>query len=125
MYTNDNNKFVECVCKSTGNLLQHYNSIYTLYIYIWDTTPQVGIIWRVTPKPLPLDYTGEGTFSEGRGMPLVDRTCFFVFHNFRILHLTKSTNYNIHAFFEALFIKYNISQLNTGLKASKELQLFT
>ena len=48
-----------------------------------------------------------------------------VFNNFRILHLTKSTNYNILAFLEALLIKYNNPQLNTGLKASKELQLFT
>ena len=48
-----------------------------------------------------------------------------VFNNFRILHLTKSTNYNILAFLEALLIKYNNPQLHTGLKASKELQLFT
>ena len=48
-----------------------------------------------------------------------------VFNNFRILHLTKSTNYNILASLEALLIKYNNPQLNTGLKASKELQLFT
>ena len=48
-----------------------------------------------------------------------------VFNNFRILHLTKSTNYNILAFLETLLIKYNSPQLNTGLKASKELQLFT
>ena len=48
-----------------------------------------------------------------------------VFNNFRILHLTRSTSYNILAFLEALLIKYNNPQLNTGLKASKELQLFT
>ena len=48
-----------------------------------------------------------------------------VFNNFRILHLTKSTNYNILAFLEALLIKYNNPRLNTGLKASKELQPFT
>ena len=29
-----------------------------------------------------------------------------VFNNFRVLHLTKSTNYNIVAFLEALLIKY-------------------
>ena len=43
-----------------------------------------------------------------------------IFNNVRILHLTKSTNY-ILAFLEALLIKYNNPQLNTGLKASKEL----
>ena len=48
-----------------------------------------------------------------------------VFNNFCILHLTKSTNYNILAFLEALLIKYNNPQLNTVVKASKELQLFT
>ena len=48
-----------------------------------------------------------------------------VFDDFRILHLTRSTSYNILAFLEALLIKYNNPQLNTGLKASKELQLFT
>ena len=47
------------------------------------------------------------------------------FNNFRILHLTKSTNYSILGFLEALLIKYNNPQLNTGLKGSKELQLFT
>ena len=45
-----------------------------------------------------------------------------VFNNFRILHYT---SYNILAFLENLLIKYNHPQLNTGLKASKELQLFT
>ena len=35
-----------------------------------------------------------------------------VFNNFRILHLTKSTNYNILAFLEASLIKYNNPQLN-------------
>ena len=30
-----------------------------------------------------------------------------VFNNFRILHLTRSTSYNILAFLEALLIKYN------------------
>ena len=34
-------------------------------------------------------------------------------------------DYNILAFLEALLITYNNPQLNTGLKASKELQLFT
>ena len=48
-----------------------------------------------------------------------------VFNNVRILHLTKSTKYNILAFLEALLIKNNNPQLNTGQKASKELQLFT
>ena len=48
-----------------------------------------------------------------------------VFSNFLILHVTRSTSYNILAFLETLLIKYNHPQLNTGLKASKELQLFT
>jgi hypothetical protein len=48
-----------------------------------------------------------------------------VFSNFRVLHITKSNSYNILAFLEALLIKHNHPQLNTGLKASKELQLFT
>jgi hypothetical protein len=48
-----------------------------------------------------------------------------VFNNYRILHITKSINYNILAFFEALLIKHNKPFLNTGLKTSKELQLFT
>jgi hypothetical protein len=48
-----------------------------------------------------------------------------VFNSYRILHITKSNNYNILAFLEALLIKHNKPFLNTGLKASKELQLFT
>ena len=49
-----------------------------------------------------------------------------VLNNYKILHSTKSSNYNILAFLEALLlIKHNKPFLNTGLKASKELQLFT
>jgi hypothetical protein len=48
-----------------------------------------------------------------------------VFNSYRILHITKSNNYNILAFLKALLIKHNKPFLNTGLKASKELQLFT
>ena len=48
-----------------------------------------------------------------------------VFNSYRILHITKSNNYNILAFLEALLIKHNKPFLNSGLKASKELQLFT
>ena len=48
-----------------------------------------------------------------------------VLNNYKILHSTKSNNYNILAFLEALLIKHNKPFLNTGLKASKELQLFT
>ena len=46
-----------------------------------------------------------------------------VFNKFQILHLTRSTSYtySILVFLEALLIKYNNSQLNAGLKASKEL----
>ena len=46
-----------------------------------------------------------------------------VFDNYRILHITTSNNYNILASLEALLIKHNKPFLNTGLKASKELQL--
>ena len=48
-----------------------------------------------------------------------------IFNNYRILHITKSGNYNILAFLEALLIKHYKPFLKTGLKASKELQLFT
>ena len=48
-----------------------------------------------------------------------------VLNNYKILHSTKSNNYNILASLEALLIKHNKPFLNTGLKASKELQLFT
>ena len=48
-----------------------------------------------------------------------------VFNSYRILHITKSNNHNTLAFLEALLIKHNKPFLNTGLKASKELQLFT
>ena len=48
-----------------------------------------------------------------------------VLNNCKILHSTKSNNYNILAFLEALLIKHNKPFLDTGLKASKELQLFT
>ena len=48
-----------------------------------------------------------------------------VLNNYKILHSTKSNNYNILAFLEAQLIKHNELFLNTGPKASKELQLFT
>ena len=48
-----------------------------------------------------------------------------VLNNYKILHSTKSNNYNILAFLEALLIKHNKPFLKTSLKASKELQLFT
>ena len=48
-----------------------------------------------------------------------------VLNNYKILHSTESNNYNILTFLEALLIKHNKPFLNTGLKASKELQLFT
>ena len=48
-----------------------------------------------------------------------------VLNNYKILHSTNSNNYNILAFLEALLIKHNKPFLNTGFKASKELQLFT
>ena len=48
-----------------------------------------------------------------------------VLNNCKILHSTKSNNDNILAFLEALLIKLNKPFLNTGLKASIELQLFT
>ena len=48
-----------------------------------------------------------------------------VLNNYKILHSTKSNNYNILAFLEALLIKHNKPFLNTGLKTSKELHLFT
>ena len=48
-----------------------------------------------------------------------------VLNNYKILHSTKSKNYNIVAFLEALLIKHNKPFLSSGLKTSKELQLFT
>ena len=48
-----------------------------------------------------------------------------VLNNYKILHSTKSNNYNILVFLEALLIKHNKPFLNTGPKASEELQLFT
>ena len=48
-----------------------------------------------------------------------------VFNIYRILHVIYSNNYHILAFLKALLIKHNKPLLNTGLKASKELQLFT
>ena len=48
-----------------------------------------------------------------------------VLNNYKILHSTKSNNYNILACLEALRIKHNKPFLSTGLKTSKELQLFT
>ena len=48
-----------------------------------------------------------------------------VLNNYKILHSTKSNNYNIFAFLDALLIKHNKHFLSTCLKASKEVQLFT
>ena len=48
-----------------------------------------------------------------------------VLNNYKILHSTKSNNYNIFALLDALLIKHNKHFLSTGLKASKEVQLFT
>ena len=48
-----------------------------------------------------------------------------VLNNYKILHSTKSNNYSSLAFLDALLIKHNKPFLHTGLKASKEVQLFT
>ena len=48
-----------------------------------------------------------------------------VLNNYKILHSTKSNNCNILAFLETPLIKHTKPFLNTGLNASKELQLFT
>ena len=48
-----------------------------------------------------------------------------ILNDYKIRHSTNSNNYNILAFLEALLINHNKPSLNTGLKASKELQLFT
>ena len=48
-----------------------------------------------------------------------------VLNSYKILHSTKSNNYDILAFLEALLIKHIKPFLNTGLKARKQLQLFT
>ena len=72
----------------------------------------------------------QNQFSLLNGIPLPSKNVptpieNLVFSNFLILRLTRSTSYNILAFLEALLLKYNNPQLNTGLKASKELQRFT
>ena len=47
-----------------------------------------------------------------------------IFNNYKILYSNYSTNPNQLSFMEALHIKYLKPQLNSGLKASKELSLF-
>ena len=47
-----------------------------------------------------------------------------VLNNFKILHSCKSYNSNILLLLEALYIKFYCPNLNSGLKASKELSLF-
>ena len=48
-----------------------------------------------------------------------------VLNNYKILHSTKSNNYNILAFLEALLIKTQQAFPQQRYKASKELKLFT
>ena len=47
-----------------------------------------------------------------------------VFNSTKIIHSCRSYSPNILLFLEALYIKCNLPELNTGLKASKELTLF-
>ena len=47
-----------------------------------------------------------------------------IFNNYKILYPNFSINSNQLLFVEALHIKYYKPQLNSGLKASKELYLF-
>ena len=71
----------------------------------------------------------QNQFTELNDLPLPSDNLspieILVLNNYKILHSTKSNNYNILAFLEALLIKHNKPFLNTGLKASKELHLFT
>ena len=46
------------------------------------------------------------------------------FNNYKILYSNYSINSNQLLFMEAVHIKYHKPQLNSGLKASKELSLF-
>ena len=48
-----------------------------------------------------------------------------IIDNSRILHTTNSRTPNFLLFLEAIYIKYHSPSLNTGLKASKELNLFS
>ena len=49
-----------------------------------------------------------------------------IIDNSRVLHTTNSrTSSNFLLFLEALYIKYHSPNLNSGLKASKELKLFS
>ena len=48
-----------------------------------------------------------------------------IFNNYKILYSSKSSNNNQLLIIEALHIKFIKSELNLGLKASKELSLFT
>ena len=49
---------------------------------------------------------------------------YLIFNNYKILYSNYSINPNQLLFMEALHIKYLKPQLNSGLKASKELSLF-
>ena len=48
-----------------------------------------------------------------------------IIDNPRILHTTNSRTPNFLLLLEAIYIKYHSPSLNTGLKASKELSLFS
>ena len=48
-----------------------------------------------------------------------------IFNNYKILYSNKSSNTNQLLIIEALHIKFIKPELNSGLKASKELSLFT
>ena len=48
-----------------------------------------------------------------------------IIDNSRILHTTNSRTPNFLLLLEAIYIKYHSPSLNTGLKASKELNLFS
>ena len=71
--------------------------------YITSTTD-----WTIFSRPLTLRYLRN-----------------LIFNNFRILHSHRSDNINELLIMEALYIKFKNPELNSGLKASKELSLFT
>jgi hypothetical protein len=64
--------------------------------------------------------TSQHQFTLLNDLPLPSDNCSpienLVFNNYRIVHITKSNNYNILAFLEALLIKHNKPFLNTRLK---------
>ena len=47
-----------------------------------------------------------------------------IFDNFKVLYTNKSNSINQLLITEALYIKFHKPELNTGLKASKDLSLF-